>query len=61
MKNGVRLGWLIDPYAEKAYIYRDGEKDPEIVTGFSNKSLSGEGVLAGFKLNLSDFISKRKA
>ena len=60
MKNGVRLGWLIDPYDEKAYIYRQGEKEPEIVKGFDNKSLSGEGVLPGFKLDLSEFKIKRK-
>ena len=61
IKNGVRLGWLIDPYAEKAYIYRQGQKEPEVVEGFSNKSLSGEDVMKGFKLELSDFKIKRKS
>ena len=61
MKNGVRLGWLIDPYDEKVYVYRQGEKEPEIVKGFSNKSLSGEDVLPGFSLDLSEFKIKRKA
>jgi Uma2 family endonuclease len=60
MKNGVRLGWLIDPYNEKAYVYRQGEKDPEIIAGFDKKSLDGEGVLPGFKLDLSEFKIKRK-
>lgn len=51
--NGVRLAWLIDPYQEKAYIYRgDGSKD--VVKGFDNK-LSGEDVLPGFELDLSEF------
>ncbi len=60
MKNGVRLSWLIDPYAEKAYIYRQGEKDPEIVTGFDKKALLGEAVLPGFSLNLAEFKVKGK-
>ena len=61
MKNGVRLGWLIDPYEEKAYIYRQGEKEPEIVKGFDKKSLDGEDILQGFKLDLPEFKIKRKS
>ncbi len=57
--NGVKLAWLIDPYKEKVYIYRaDGSTD--IVTGFDNK-LSGESVLEGFELDLSEFkVLKKK-
>jgi len=51
--NGVRLAWLIDPFKEKAYIYRiDGTK--ETIEGFEKK-LSGEDVLEGFELDLSEF------
>ena len=51
--NGVRLAWLIDPYKEKAYIYRaDGSKDE--VEGFDQK-LSGEDVMPSFELDLSEF------
>ena len=51
--NGVKLAWLIDPYKEKAYIYRiDGSI--ETITDF-NQKLSGENVLAGFELDLSEF------
>lgn len=51
--NGVRLAWLIDPYQEKAYIYRtDGSV--EVVTDFDGQ-LSGENVLPGFSLELSTF------
>jgi Uma2 family endonuclease len=51
--NGVRLGWLIDPFEEKAYVYRaDGSM--EAISGFHNK-LSGEDVLPGFQLDLSEF------
>lgn len=52
MANGVKLAWLIDPYDEKAYIYRPGEA-VETVTGFGNK-LSGEKLLPGFELDLSE-------
>ena len=56
--NGVRLGWLLDPYKEKAYIYRlDGSK--EIVEGFDRK-LSGEDVLKGFELDLREFKLRKK-
>lgn len=51
--NGVRLAWLIDPYEEKAYIYRaNGSK--EVLSGF-DRELSGEDVLPGFTLGLSQF------
>lgn len=43
--NGARLGWLIDPFDKRVYIYRPGQpveirEDPE--------SLSGDPVLPGF-------------
>jgi Uma2 family endonuclease len=58
MANGVRLAWLIDPYEEKAYIYRAGEEKPETVEGFSGKKLSGEDVLPGFELPLETMMRK---
>lgn len=51
--NGVRLGWLMDPYEEKVHIYRE-DGSIEIVSGF-DKRLSGETVLPGFNLELSEF------
>lgn len=56
--NGVRLAWLIDPFEEKVYIYRQGLSTSEVVEGFSNKKLSGEDVLPGFELDLETM--KRK-
>lgn len=50
MKNGCRLGWLIDPQHEKVYIYRP-EGLIQTIEGFDNK-LSGEEVLLGFELEL---------
>lgn len=50
-KNGVRLGWLIDPKKRETFIYRiDGAINK--VEGFNNV-LSGEDVLPGFELNLT--------
>ena len=54
MKNGVRLAWLIDPYEENVYIYREGQHEPEAVTGFAGKKLSGEEVMPGFELPLDE-------
>jgi Uma2 family endonuclease len=49
--NGVRLGWLIDPLQEKAYVYRqDGSS--EIFNGF-DYILSGENVCPGLTFDLS--------
>ncbi|MEN0046173.1 MAG: Uma2 family endonuclease [Bacteroidota bacterium] len=53
MASGVRLGWLIDPYEEKAYIYRE-DGSIEIVKDFDG-SLSGEEVLPEFELKLKEF------
>lgn len=50
MGNGCRLGWLIDTDKEVVYIYEGVEE--RVHQGF-NKSLSGEPVLAGFKMKLS--------
>ncbi len=50
---GARLAWLIDPYKEKAYVYRaDGSQ--ETIDDFEGV-LSGEAVLSGFELVLSEF------
>ncbi|MEL6626248.1 MAG: Uma2 family endonuclease, partial [Bacteroidota bacterium] len=53
IENGVRLAWLIDPQREAVWIYRkDGSVDK--VTSF-DQVLSGEDVLEGFALTLSEF------
>jgi Uma2 family endonuclease len=59
MANGVRLAWLIDPYEEKAYIYRQGQSEPEEVSGgFAGNKLFGEAVLPGFELPLETMLRK---
>lgn len=49
MANGAALGWLVDPYARQVIVYRKGEI-PVIVDG---NSVSGDGPVQGFVLNLS--------
>ncbi len=58
MANGVRLAWLLDPYEEKAYIYRTGNTEPEVIEGFAGKKLSGEDLLPGFELPLEMMLRK---
>jgi Uma2 family endonuclease len=53
MDNGARLGWLIDRKNQRVEIYRQG-RDVEIVQ--SPATLSGEDVLPGFVLDLTDIL-----
>jgi Uma2 family endonuclease len=48
--NGAQLGWMIDPEARSVEVYRPG-RDPELLTGVD--SVSGEGPVAGFLLDLT--------
>lgn len=50
LANGVRLGFLLDPATETAWVYRPGT-EPTEVRGF-DQTLSGEDVLPGFVLEL---------
>ncbi len=45
MANGAQLGWLIDPYRRRVYVYRPGV-EVEILEG--PETVSGEPVLPGF-------------
>lgn len=53
LDNGVKLGWLINPKAKQAEIYRLGQ-DVELL--LSPQSISGEDVLPGFVLDLIDIF-----
>lgn len=55
MASGVQLAWLIDPYEEKAWIYRPGKK-VEVLSGFKNNTLNGENILPGLQIPLQPFI-----
>jgi Uma2 family endonuclease len=47
--NGVKLGWLIDPYRKQVSIYGPGGE----VGIFSGKILKGHGPVKGFNLDLA--------
>ena len=58
MDGGARLGWYIDPYGRRAYVYRTGREvevldDPE--------TLSGEDVLTGFAFEVKRLVFDRYA
>ncbi len=49
--SGVRLGWLIDPYQKKVHVYR---QNGEIEILENPARVSGEAVLKGFELDLTE-------
>ena len=49
--NGVQLGWLFDPRHRRVHIYRP-EQEPEVLD--DPQSLSGEDVMVGLVVDLSD-------
>ena len=53
LDNDVRLGWLIEPSAKTVEIYRTN-KEVEVLN--NPQTLSGENVLPGFILDLSDIF-----
>jgi Uma2 family endonuclease len=52
--NGTQLGWLIDRFDNKAYVYNAGKT--MLVHDTLSLRLSGEDVLPGFELDLGAFI-----
>ncbi len=53
IQNGSRLGWLIDPLENVAYVFRP-ENEVEKVALTDSTVLDGENVLKGFSLNWKD-------
>ncbi len=51
IENGARLGWLIDPYQKKVHVYR---QNGEIEILEKPAQVSGEDVLNGFELDLTE-------
>jgi Uma2 family endonuclease len=51
MACGSRLGWLINPFTRRVFVYRPGAPAEEL---HDPPSLSGESVLPGFVLKLAD-------
>jgi Uma2 family endonuclease len=54
LENGVSLGWLIDPLKRQVYVYRPNQ---ETVVLESPETVSGEPLLPGFELNLTELWS----
>jgi Uma2 family endonuclease len=54
IENGTELGWLIDRFDSKVYIYRKGQPVEKIES--LNVKLSGEQTLPGFVLDLASII-----
>lgn len=49
MENGASLGWLIDPFEFRVYVYRP---DHELVILENPETVSGDPLLPGFTLNV---------
>jgi len=54
LDNGVRLGWLIDPFEKRVYVYRP---DQPVETLDNPTSVSGDPVLPGFVLRVQELWS----
>jgi len=54
-KDGVRLVWIIDPQQEKVTVHRLAEEHPIVLT--KEKTLSGEDVLPGFEVKISEIFA----
>ena len=54
LRNGVRLGWQIDPFTQQTTVYRP-DQAPQIVP--FTETLSGEDVLPNFTLRLQDLAN----
>ncbi len=56
MDGGARLGWYIDPYGRRVYVYRTG-REVEVLD--DPDTLSGEDVLAGFVFEVKRLVFDR--
>lgn len=58
IENGARLGWMIDRFDHKVYVFRE---DGSVSTDDFNTILSGENVLPGLVLDLGTLLKKPKS
>ena len=58
MDGGARLGWYIDPYGRRVYVYRTG-REVEVLD--DPDTLSGEDVLPGFVFEVRRLVFDRYA
>jgi Uma2 family endonuclease len=50
IENGATIGWLIDPYKKKVYVYEPDRKAAAV----SGNSVQGSGPIEGFTLDLDE-------
>jgi Uma2 family endonuclease len=50
IENGAALGWLIDPYKKKVYVYEPGREAAAV----SGNAVHGKGPVEGFTLDLDE-------
>ena len=55
MENGASLGWLIHSFKRQVYVYRP---DEEVVVLNNPETVSGDPLLPGFKLDLTEVWSE---
>ena len=55
IETGASLGWLIDPGKRQVYVYRPNE---ELIILDHPTSISGDPLLPGFELNLTELWSE---
>ncbi len=51
--SGARLGWLLDPLENRAYVYRPGQP-PELIE--SPAIINGDPVLPGFRFDFREIL-----
>ena len=51
MENGASLGWLIDPFKRRVYVYRAAQ---ELLILENPETVSGDPLLPGFKLIMAE-------
>ena len=51
IENGVQLGWMIDPFKKKVYVYRPGKA---VESHENPATISGDPVLPGFVFNIAE-------
>ncbi len=56
LRNGVELGWLIDPDSRTVTIYKPGQERP--IEMLNPDTISGEGPVAGFVLDLKQIYEQ---
>jgi Uma2 family endonuclease len=55
IENGALLGWLIDPFERKVYVYRPGKSEKCLD---NPGSVSGGQILPGFTLDMAEIWSE---